>query len=60
MHTYIHTVGDCPQKRWEGRVCKEMHERTIHNVLTEGQAIQNGGSNTLNPPPGISHPAFTA
>jgi len=46
-------------KRWEGRVCKYMHARTIDNVLARSRTVQKGGSNPSNPPPGKSHFAFT-
>jgi len=34
---------------WDGRACKYMHERTIHNVLPQGRTLQKGGSNPTNP-----------
>ena len=34
---------------WEGRLCKYMHARTIHDVLAQGRKVQKGGSNPPNP-----------
>jgi|SRR6218665_3899062 len=33
-----------------GRVCKCMHARAIHKVLTQSRTVQKGGSNHHNPP----------
>jgi len=55
---WLPSVCDLPKKAWEGRVCRYMHARTIHNVLAQGRTVQKvekGGSNHPNPP-GKSHP----
>ena len=44
------------QKRWEGRVCKYMHARTIHNVLAQGREFKRM-CRTL-PTPLKSHPVY--
>ena len=44
-------VGQCviSPKRWEGRVCKHMHEKTIRSVLPQGRTVLKGESNPPNP-----------
>jgi|SRR6218665_481506 len=49
-HRSIISEGFVP-KRWEGRVCKYMHERTIHSVRPQGRTVQKGGSNPPKPFP---------
>jgi len=36
-------------KKGGGRVCEYMHVRATHNVLTQGQTVQKGGSNPQPP-----------
>jgi len=45
-------VCDLPPKgdSGEGRVCKYMHARAIHNAVAQGRTVQKGGSNPHNPP----------
>src|SRR6218665_3731797 len=51
----FHAVCDLSQKRWEGRVCNYIHERTIHSVLPQGRTVLKGGTN----PPNHHHPQIT-
>jgi len=47
----VMAVCDLSRKRWEGRVCKYMHERSIHGVLPQNPTAQKGGSNHPSPSP---------